>query len=114
MSESEDRFIATVAARRMVRTSIRSIIVHDGQVLLQRPSDSAPGHRYAFIGGEYEVGDTFESRLRKEIEEETNARLVDWQYLFVVENRFVHAGHRVHGLEHYLWATIDRTDVTSL
>ncbi|MFI0351918.1 NUDIX domain-containing protein [Actinomadura sp. 9N407] len=113
MSESESRYIAEVAARRAVRPSVRSLIVQEGRVLVQRPSDSEPGHHYGFIGGGYEIGDTFESRLRKEIEEETNARLVDWEYLFVVENRFVDAGRRVHAVEHYLLATIDRTDVVS-
>ncbi|MFC4009124.1 NUDIX domain-containing protein [Nonomuraea purpurea] len=113
MSESEDRFFAAVTARRLVRVSVRSIILDGDRVLLQRPSDAPPGRHYAFIGGEYEIGDTFEERLRKEIDEETNARLIDWRYLFVAENRFIHNGHRVHALEHYLLATIDRVDVAS-
>ncbi|TDC78129.1 NUDIX domain-containing protein [Actinomadura sp. 7K507] len=113
VSELEDRFFAAVAARDLVRPSVRALVVHDGSVLVQRPADSAPGGGYAFIGGEYESGDSFESRLRQEIEEETTARLVSWRYLFVVENRFVHAGHRVHSLEHYVLATLDTTDVKS-
>ena len=111
MSELEDRFFAAVADRHLVRPCVRAIIVGDGSILVQRPIDAAPGTGYAFIGGEYELGDTFESRLRAEIDEETNARLVDWRYLFVVENLFVSGGHRVHGLEHYLEASIDRIDV---
>ncbi|MBB3590722.1 8-oxo-dGTP pyrophosphatase MutT (NUDIX family) [Rhizobium sp. BK529] len=34
---------------------------------------TTPTSCHAFVGGEYEIGDTFESRLRKEFEEETNA-----------------------------------------
>ncbi|WP_157987723.1 NUDIX domain-containing protein [Jiangella endophytica] len=113
MSEREDRFFAAVAARHLVRPSVRAIVVHDSSVLVQRPADSAPGGNYAFIGGEYEAGDTFESRLRQEIEEETTACLVSWRYLFVVENRFVHAGRRIHALEHYVWATLDTIEVKS-
>jgi ADP-ribose pyrophosphatase YjhB (NUDIX family) len=113
MSEVEDRIFAAVAARNLVRPSVRAIILRDGNILVQRPADSAPGGSYAFIGGEYEIGDTFESRLRRELEEETTARLMTWRYLFVVENLFVHAGHRIHALEHYVLATIETTDVQS-
>lgn len=113
MSESERRFFAAVAARDVVRPSVRALVVHDGSVLVQRPADAAPGGNYAFIGGEYEVGDTFESRLRREIEEETTAHLVSWRYLFVVENLFVNDGHRIHALEHYLLTGLDTTDVKS-
>ncbi|HEY2670490.1 MAG TPA: NUDIX domain-containing protein [Rugosimonospora sp.] len=113
MSKLEDRFFAAVADRQLVRPCVRAIIVKDGSVLVQRPADSAAETSYAFIGGEYELGDTFESRLRVEIDEETNARLVGWRYLFVAENLFVSEGHRVHGLEHYLEASIDRVDVSS-
>jgi ADP-ribose pyrophosphatase YjhB (NUDIX family) len=96
----------------MVRPRVAAIIISDGQLLVQRPSDD-PNPCYAFIGGEYEVGDTFASRLKAEIEEETTARLERWQYLFVVENRFRHEDMFVHGLEHYLLAQIDRQDVQS-
>ncbi|WP_114558183.1 NUDIX domain-containing protein [Desertihabitans aurantiacus] len=114
MSLLEQDFFDAVARRRLVRPSVRAIIFSADQqrLLVQRPSDS-PGASYAFIGGEYEIGDTFEGRLRAEIEEETNARLVSWEYLFVVENRFMAGDERIHGLEHYLRATIDREDVTS-
>jgi ADP-ribose pyrophosphatase YjhB (NUDIX family) len=113
MSETEDRFFAAVAARNVVRPSVRAIIVHDGRVLVQRPADSPPGRNYAFPGGEYEAGDTIESRLRRELEEETTARLTSWRYLFVLENLFVHAGHRIHGLDLYVLATIDTAVVDS-
>lgn len=113
MSDTERRFFAAVAAREVVRPSVRALVVHDGGVLVQRPADAVPGGSYAFIGGEYEVGDTFADRLRREIEEETTARLVSWRYLFVVENYFVHGGHQIHGLEHYLLAGLDTTDVRS-
>jgi 8-oxo-dGTP pyrophosphatase MutT (NUDIX family) len=68
---------------------------------------------YAFIGGEYEHGDTFEDRIRREFEEETNARVLSWSYLFVVENQFLWNSVLIHGLEHYLEVAIDRMDVES-
>lgn len=57
----------------MVRPRVAAIIVSDSRLLVQRPSDDANAC-YAFIGGEYEVGDTFASRLKTEIEEDTTAR----------------------------------------
>jgi ADP-ribose pyrophosphatase YjhB (NUDIX family) len=113
VSDIEDQFFTAIAARGLVRPSLRAIIIDNSRVLVQRPAGSSPGGSYAFIGGEYEIGDTFESRLRQEIEEETTARLVSWRYLFVVENRFAHAGHRIHALEHYLLAVLDTEDVKS-
>ena len=113
VSTSEDRFFAAVADRALVRPSLRCIVVRNGHVLVQRPADSSPGTSYAFIGGEYETGDTFDSRVRAEFEEETNAKVLEWHYLFVVENLFRHGGSKIHALEHYVEVTIDRTDVAS-
>lgn len=114
MSSLEQKFFDAIANREVVRPSVRALIFStDGErLLVQRPSDT-PGTNYAFIGGEYEVGDTFEGRLRLEIEEETSAQLLKWEYLFVVENRFMAGDKRIHGLEHYLAATIDRENVES-
>lgn len=106
----ESEFFAAVAARQVVRPRVAAIVVHDERVLVQRPADN-PAACYAFVGGEYEVGDTMESRLRAEFEQETTARVVHMTYLFVVENRFVHDGHYVHGLEHYFLATLDTPHV---
>lgn len=114
MSSSEQQFFDLVAQRKVVRPSVRAVILStDGErLLVQRPSDS-PGTNYAFIGGEYEIGDTFERRIRAEIEEETSARMVNWEYLFVVENLFVAGDQKIHGLEHYLLVTLSSDDVQS-
>ena len=80
--------------------------------MVQRPTDSPHG-RYAFIGGEYELGDSFEMRLRREFEEETSARVVKLEYRFVVENRFLWRGQLVQTLEHYFEVELDRDDVRS-
>lgn len=108
----ESEFLEGVAARNAVRLRVVGIVVRSGQLLVQRPADD-PDACYALPGGEYEVGDTFVSRLRTEIEEETTARLVDAEHLFVVENRFTHGDVLVHSLEHHLLAEIDRSEVES-
>jgi len=108
----QDEFFAAVAGRNVVRPSVRAIVIVDGQLLVQRPTDE-PDACYAFVGGEYEVGDSFESRLRREFEEETSARLVSCAYRFVVENCFEHAGRLIHNLEHYFEVVLDRVAIES-
>jgi len=109
---SEADFFRSIAARKVVRPRVAGIVIRDGQLLAQRPTDD-PQASYALVGGEYEVGDTFMSRLQAEIEEETSAHLVSARYLFVIENRFIYKAAFIHGLEHYLLAEIDRSDVES-
>ncbi len=108
----ETEFLRAVAKRNIVRVRVTAIVVSDGKVLVQRPTDD-PTACYAFIGGEYEVGDTFETRIRREFEEETTARVVSWRYLFVVENRFMVDGDLIQGLEHYLEVILDRQNIES-
>lgn len=109
---TEDRFFAAVASRRLIRPAVRAIVRGDKGFLVQRPTDSPYGH-YAFIGGEYELGDSFDSRVRQEVEEETTARVVSADYLFVVENRFLWRGELVQTLEHYFEVILDRDQVES-
>lgn len=108
----EQAFFKAIASRNMVRISVRAVVLSNGRVLVQKPTDD-PGACYAFIGGQYEVGDTFVSRLRQESEEETNAKVVGCQYLFVVENRPRVNGKLIQSLDHYFAVTVDREDVES-
>lgn len=109
----QDDFFKAVASRNIVRVRVAGIVISEGQLLVQKPTDD-PEACYAFIGGEYELGDTFESRIKKEFEEETSARVARTDYLFVVENRFRVNCKEIHSLEHYMLVKIDRHDVESL
>lgn len=108
----ESSYFEAVAARKLVRPSVRAIVVRGGKVLAQRPTDD-PSSPYAFIGGEYELGDSLEERIRLEFEEETTAKLISARYLFVVENVFRWKGSLVHLLEHYMEVEIDRVEIES-
>lgn len=112
VESSQDRFFQAVATRQIPRVRVAGIVVEDGKVLVQQPADD-PSSCYAFIGGEYEIGDTFESRLRKEFEEETNARVRQARYLFCVENHFRYRGQLIQQAEHYFLVSLDRHDVVS-
>jgi ADP-ribose pyrophosphatase YjhB (NUDIX family) len=112
MTFRQDQFFQAVASRRIPRVRVAGIVVDCGSVLVQQPTND-PSACYAFIGGEYEQGDTFETRLRKEVEEETNARLVECEYLFCVENHFRHRGNPIQQTEHFFLVKLDRRDVES-
>jgi len=109
---SQDEFFRAVAARNVVRVSVRAIVIDNEHVLVQRPTDE-PDACYAFVGGEYELGDTFESRLHREFSEETSARVTRCDYRFVVENRFEHAGTTIQTLDHFFEVTLDRREIES-
>ncbi len=108
----EQEFFASIAARNVIRIGVRAIVVSRGHVLVQKPTDD-PSACYSFLGGGYELGDTFVSRLKTEFEEETNAHVVDCRYLFVVENRLLRDGSLIQGVEHYFDVTLDRDELDS-
>ncbi|HMU51368.1 MAG TPA: NUDIX domain-containing protein, partial [Geminicoccaceae bacterium] len=109
---NQDQFFQAIISRQIPRIRIAGIVVADGAVLVQQPTDD-PSSCFAFIGGEYEIGDTFETRLRKEFEEETNARVVEAKYLFCVENHFRYKENLVQQAEHYFLVTLNRRDISS-
>jgi 8-oxo-dGTP pyrophosphatase MutT (NUDIX family) len=112
MMSRQRKFLEAIASRGTVRIGVRAIVLSQGRVLVQKPVDD-PDSCYAFIGGEYEVGDTLAGRLEREFEEETNARVVSSHYLFVLENRLSVGGMPIQGLEHYFQVTLDRDDIQS-
>jgi len=109
--QEQDSF-TTIAPRNVTRISVRAVVLSKGRALVQKGSDD-PSGCYAFIGGQYEVGDTFVSRLKQEFEEETTAEIVGCKYLFVMENRLRVNGRLIQSIDHYLEVTLDREDVES-
>ena len=64
-----------------------------------------------FIGGGVELGEALEACLEREVQEETNAKVIRMDYLFVVENFITFKGQITHGLGHYFEVELDREDV---
>lgn len=112
MSAILDAYFSKIAATGAVRVRAVALAIRDGRVLAQQAADD-PSSFYAFPGGGYEPGDSFESRVAAEIAEETTARVVSAEYGFVVENRFAYAGRPIHLLEHYVFVELDRTELQS-
>lgn len=82
------------------------------QILVEK-SLGAVGQYVNFIGGEIDMGESFEACLKREMSEETNAQIVRMSYLFVVENFISFQGQIAHGLEHYIEVQLDREQIES-
>lgn len=102
----QDLHFARLAAKDDVGVTVRTICIRDGKVLVQRPADD-PMSCYAFVGGRVEKGDTFDSRIRAEYDEELGGELAYIGYLFVVENRFRVPQGIVHTVEHFLEVVLE-------
>jgi 8-oxo-dGTP pyrophosphatase MutT (NUDIX family) len=95
-----------------MRIAARAIVQREGRVLVQRPTDD-PEACYAFIGGGYEPSDTLIGCLKREFEEETNARVVACAYLFCAEYRWQQGDVLRQSLVHFFSVRLDRVDVES-
>jgi len=96
----------------VIEITVRSIVLSEGRILVQKGSDD-PSGCYAFIGGHYGLGDTLAGRLKQEYEEETTARVVDCAYLFVLERQLLVDGRLTQTIDHFFEVTLDREDVQS-
>ena len=100
------------ARDRCIHIRVAGIVVADREVLIQRNTYGLD-RCFAFLGGHYEVGDTFESRLREEFEEETNARVTRAELLSVLERRLMGPDGLWQALEIYMDAETDRRELAS-
>ncbi len=97
-----------------IRSGARAIIVNTARDrFLIEKNHGARDHYMNFIGGGVDLGETLESCLEREINEETNAEVTRMEYLFVLENFITFKGDIIHGLGHYFEVEVDRLDVRS-
>ncbi|HEU0296576.1 MAG TPA: NUDIX domain-containing protein [Anaerolineales bacterium] len=103
-----------LAENRQIRASARAIIIDKStDRFLVENNHGAQDQYLNFIGGGVELGESLESCLEREIREETNAKVIRMDYLFVVENFITFKGDITHGLEHYFEVELDREEVKS-
>lgn len=96
-----------------IRVSARAVILNraEDHILIER--NYGVQNEYAnFIGGGVEVGETLLECIQRELAEETNARITQTKYLFVLENFFTHEYETRHSLEHYFEIELEREDIT--
>jgi len=97
-----------------IRAGARAIIINPtADRFLVEKNHGARDKYLNFIGGGVELGESLESCLEREIKEETNAKVIRMDYLFVVENFITFKGDITHGLGHYFEVELDREDVRS-
>lgn len=97
-----------------IHAGARAIIVNStAERFLVEKKHGAQDQYLNFIGGGVEIGESLESCLEREIIEETNARIIRKEYLFVVEIFVTFKGDITHGLGHYFEIELDREDVRS-
>lgn len=67
----------------------------------------------AFPGGGIELGETLEECLIRELDEEIAAKVLDFEFLFLVENFIPFEGEFVHGIELYCEIRLESDAVVS-
>jgi 8-oxo-dGTP pyrophosphatase MutT (NUDIX family) len=97
-----------------IRISIRAIVFDSKRerLLIER-SHEGKREFINFIGGRLEDGETFNECLTREISEETNARIEQAKYLFVLENFIPFGDEYRHSIEHFFEIKLDREDIAS-
>jgi 8-oxo-dGTP pyrophosphatase MutT (NUDIX family) len=95
-----------------IRVSARAIIFNQAKdhILIER--NFGDQNEFSnFIGGGVEVGETLQSCIERELNEETDARIIGAKYLFIVENFIPYNSEVRHSLEHYFEIELDRENV---
>lgn len=97
---------------RWIRVSARAIIFDPdrSRILIERNTGAGNAY-FNFIGGGVEVDETLQECIARELQEETDARIVAARYLFVLENFIPHGAETRHSLEHYFEIDLDREKV---
>ena len=105
-------YFAWEASGAWIRVSVRAIIFNAAKdkILIEKHHWQQNVY-FNFIGGGLEVGETFQQCIERELSEETDARIVQATYLFVVQNFFQRPAGVRHALEHYMQIELDREQV---
>ncbi|MDX1378897.1 MAG: NUDIX domain-containing protein [Anaerolineales bacterium] len=108
----EHEYFRWMIENGQIRVGARAIIVNPSADRFLVEKNLGVRDQYMnFIGGGVELGETLEACLEREINEETNARVIKMDHLFFVENIITFKGEIVHGLGHYFTVNLDREDI---
>ncbi|MEM7115959.1 MAG: NUDIX hydrolase [Chloroflexota bacterium] len=106
-------YFAWEASGAWIRVSVRAIIFDAAKdKLLIEKNHGQQNVYFNFIGGGLEIGETFQQCIERELNEETDARLIKATYLFAVENFIQRPAGVLHALDHYIQVELDREQVT--
>lgn len=108
-------YLVWLADGGWIRVSARAIIFNQAKDQILIESNFGSQNKFAnFIGGGVETGETLQSCIERELFEETDAKIINTEYLFVVENFFSHNSEIRHSLEHYFEIDLGSEEILSI
>ena len=82
------------------------------RILVERNSGAREKY-VAFPGGGIELGETLQECISREMDEEIAATVLDFEFLFLVENFIPFEGEYLHGIELYCEIKLESDEVKS-
>ena len=103
-----------ILTRGRLQACGRAIIFDSARrrILVERSLGVREGY-VAFPGGRIELGETLEQCITREIDEEIGATVLDFEFLFLLENFFVFEGEAIHGIELFCEVRLKSDEVES-
>jgi len=114
MIDNQIEYLNQMLENAQIGLSARAIIVNSEHDHFLAEKNLGTRDQYLnFIGGRVELGETLEACIKREMQEETSAKVIRMEYLFVAENFITFKGETLHGLGHYFEVEIDTKEVQS-
>jgi len=99
---------------KQVQIGVRAIIFDSaGRKILVERNHGAHEKYVNFPGGGLELGETLEQCISREMIEEIAMPILDFKYLFLVENFMSFEGEYLHGIEFYCEVDLGLDDVVA-
>jgi 8-oxo-dGTP pyrophosphatase MutT (NUDIX family) len=100
--------------RARIQACGRAIIFDSaGRLILVERNPGVRKGYVAFPGGRIEPGETLGECITREIDEEIGATVLDFEFLFLVENFFAFEGEAIHGIELFCEVRLESDEVES-
>jgi 8-oxo-dGTP pyrophosphatase MutT (NUDIX family) len=107
-------FFRKILGSKQHRPGGRAIIFDSSRRhLLVEKNLGAREEYVAFPGGGIELGETLQECITRELDEEIGAKIVDFNFLFLVENFIPFEGEYLHGIELYCEVKLGSDQVES-
>ncbi|MCJ7717781.1 MAG: NUDIX domain-containing protein [Anaerolineales bacterium] len=107
-------FFRSIRDKKQHRPGGRAIIFDSTrQYILVERNLGAHENYDNFPGGGLELGETLQECISREMKEEIGATVLDFEFLFLVENFILFEGEYLHGLELYCEVRLESDEVES-
>jgi 8-oxo-dGTP diphosphatase len=107
-------FFRWILESKQHRPSGRAIIFDSSRRRILVERNLGAREKYvAFPGGGIELGETLQECISRELDEEIAATVLDFEFLFLVENFIPFEGEYLHGIELYCEVKLESDEVES-